>query len=203
MEMMMKLYYRPGACSLASHILLIANDIPYTLDKVDLKEKLTEDGGDFRRVNPKGYIPALELDDGEVLTENVAVLSYIATRGGIGLPKDGLAHWRVLETTTFITSELHKNFVPFFDPTADDAARERGRKLLTARFALADRQLGDRAFIVGDEFSIADAYLFVMISWAGRVGLAVPPNLEGYYRRLAKLPAVAAALEQEGLPVPA
>src|SRR4051812_18910294 len=115
----MKLYYSPGACSLADHIALIAAGIDHETEKVDLKVKTTETGRDYRQINPKGYVPALELDDGQILTENIAVLLYIAHSAGKLLP-EGFARWRVIEMTAFISTELHKNFKPLFDPQADD-----------------------------------------------------------------------------------
>src|SRR3954463_2562477 len=115
----MKLYYSPGACSLADHIALIAARIDHEIEKVDLKIKTTATGKDYRQINPKGYVPALELDDGQILTENIAVLLYIADSSGKLLPQ-GFAKWRVIETTAFISTELHKNFKPLFDPSANE-----------------------------------------------------------------------------------
>ena len=195
----MKLYYAPGACSLADHIALHEAGQTFDLVKVDLKAKTTEDGRDFTRINPKGYVPALELDDGETLTENIAVLSYIADLSGRLMPATGLAHWRVLETTAFISTEIHKSFKPFFNPKASEAEKDEARAMLTKRFGLMEARLGDRAFIVGEEMSIADCYLFVMLLWAAKNGLEVPEHLAGYRDRLKQRPAVRLALEHEGL----
>ena len=195
----MKLYYAPGACSLADHIALHEAGVEFDLAKVDLKAKTTESGEDFTRINPKGYVPALELDDGETLTENIAVLSYIAALSGTLMPAAGLPHWRVLETLAFVSTELHKNFKPFFNPAASDAERDEARKLLGKRFGLMEDRLGDRAFIVGEEMSVADCYLFVMLLWAKKQGLDVPERLSAYFERLARRPAVKLALEHEGL----
>jgi glutathione S-transferase len=196
----MKLYYSPGACSLADHIALIEGGLAFETEKVDLKEKRTETGEDYWRINPKGYVPALALDDGEILTENIAVLSYIADRGGKLMPKEGMLHWRVLETTAFVSTELHKNFKPFFKPAASDAEKDEARDMLAKRFGILEKQLGGRAFIVRDNMSIADCYLFVMLIWAKNiVKLPLPANLDGYYERLTQRPAIRTALADEGL----
>jgi glutathione S-transferase len=196
----MKLYYAPGACSLADHIALIESGLPFETEKVDLKTKRTASGGDYTKVNPKGYVPALGLEGGETLTENIAILSYIADKAATLMPAAGMPHWRVLETTAFVSTELHKNFKAFFTPTASDEEKAAAGDMLTKRFALVEDWLGDGAFIVGEEMSIADCYLFVMLFWAKtKVGLDLPPHLSGYYERLKALPSVARALADEGL----
>ena len=195
----MKLYYSPGACSLADHIALHEAGIAFDRVKVDLKTKATESGEDYTKVNPKGYVPALTLDDGETLTENIAVLSYIADLSGKLMPKDGMPHWRVLETLAFISTELHKNFKPFFKPDSSDLEKDEARALLLKRFGLLAEQVGGRAFIVGDEMSVADCYLFVMLMWAKKNGFDVPAPLAAYFDRLKQRPAVALALQHEGL----
>lgn len=195
----MKLYYHAGACSLADHIALAEAGLPYELVSVDLKAKTTEDGRDYRAINPKGYVPALELDDGEVLTENVAVLGYIAHEAGRLMPEHGLPHWRVLETTAFISTELHKNFKPFFNPASSQAEKDEAAKMLTGRFAILDRQLGERPFLLGEEMTVADAYLFVMLMWARNNKLDLPGGLGAYFERLRARPSVMKALQEEGL----
>ena len=196
----MKLYYTPGACSLADHIALVETGLPFETEKVDLKTKRTETGADFTTINPKGYVPALELDDGQILTENIAILSYVADKGGKLMPPAGMSHWRALEITAFVSTELHKNFKPFFSPGADDAQKEEAKSLLGKRFGLVEQQLGDRAFIVDSDMTIADCYLFVMLRWAKEmVGLSLPPHLTDYYERLKQRPAVQRALGDEGL----
>ncbi len=195
----MKLYYTPGACSLADHIALHEAGIAFDRIKVDLRAKTTETGEDFTKINPKGYVPALELDDGETLTENIAIMSYIADLSGKLMPAKGLPHWRVLETLAFISTEIHKNFKPFFSPAASDAERDEARKMLAKRFGLMEERLGDRAFIVGEEMSVADCYLFVMLMWAQKNALDIPAHLSGYFERLKQRPAVKLALEHEGL----
>lgn len=196
----MKLYYSPGACSLADHIALEEAGLAYDAIRVDLKAKTTEAGEDFTAINPKGYVPALGLDDGEILTENIAILSYIADKAGTLMPASGIGHWRVLEATAFISTELHKNFKPFFNPAASEAEKDEAKDTLAKRFGLLAAPLGDRAFLVGDEFSIADCYLFVMLMWAtGKVGMSVPGQLQSYFDRLKQRPAIARALAAEGL----
>ena len=196
----MKLYYAPGACSLADHIALIETETAYELEKVDLKTKQTENGEDYTKINPKGYVPALQLDDGETLTENIAILSYVATHSGTLMPPDGIAHWRVLETTAFISTELHKNFKPLLVPGSSSDEKDRAKETLAMRFELMEQRIGDRAFIVGEDMTIADCYLFVMLMWAKeKVGLTIPQHLNGYYERLKKRPSIARALHEEGL----
>jgi glutathione S-transferase len=198
----MKLFYSPGACSLADHIALIGSGLPFTLEKVDLQTKQTTSGIDYTQINPKGYVPALELDTGEVLTENIAILCYLSeTSGKLMPPKEGLNHWRALETLAFISSELHKNFKPFFNPNASAEEKAAGGELLLKRFGVIEKQLEGHSFILGDTFTIADCYLFVTLFWAigPKVGLSLPPSLLAYIDRLKQTPAVRTALEQEGL----
>jgi len=196
----MKLYYAPGACSLADHIALIESATTYELEKVDLKEKKTEHGDDYAKINPKGYVPALQLDDGEILTENIAILSFIAAHSGKLTPSDGIAHWRVLETTAFISTEVHKSFKPLFTPDsgADDQAN--AKKTLAKRFGYLEERIGEQGFILGESMTIADCYLFVMLKWAKeKGGMALPSRLSAYYERLAARPGVTRALNEEGL----
>ena len=196
----MKLYYAPGACSLASHIALIAAGLPFDRVKVDLKAKTTETGEDFKALNPKGYVPALQLDDGEMLTENIAVLSYIGAQAPALFPAEGMPHWRMLETLAFISTEIHKGFKPFFNPAASEAEKDEAHKALGQRFGLMEARLGDRAFIVGEDLGVADCYLFVTLFWATeKVKLDVPEHLAAYYQRLRGHPAVTQALDEEGL----
>lgn len=196
----MKLYYAPGACSLADHVALIEAGLPFETEKVDLKTKRTETDADYMSINPKGYVPALELDDGQLLTENIAVLSYIADRSGKLMPADGMPRWRVLEATAFVSTELHKNFKPFFTPGANDAQKDEARAVLQKRLELLEDGLGDRAYIVGGDMTIADCYLFVILMWAkDKVGISLPTRLDDYYARLKERPAVKKALRDEGL----
>lgn len=193
----MILYYAPGACSQASHIALIAAGLPHSLVKVD-RGRRTEDGRDFNLINPKGYTPALDLGDGTILTESLAILAYIADISGKLLAKDGVARWRALEATAFMTTEIHRNFIPFFrgGSEQDKAA---AAQALGIRFGTLDDQLGDQAFLLGEQMTIADCYLFIMLAWAAMMGVAVPPRLSDYFVRIKDSPAVARALAAEGL----
>ncbi|MGH6739733.1 MAG: glutathione S-transferase C-terminal domain-containing protein [Bradyrhizobium sp.] len=194
----MKLYYAPGACSLADHIALIAAGIDHSTEKVDLKVKTTESGKDYRTINPKGYVPALELDDGQILTENIAVLLYIAHSAHKLLP-DGFARWRVIETIAYISTEVHKSFKPLFDPNAENDAKGSAKQLIRQRLDYLEGLLGGRPFIVGDRMTIADCYLFVMLCWCRRCDIPLPKQLLAYFHLMEIEPAVAAAMTKEGL----
>ena len=194
----MILYYAPGGCSLADHIALIETALPYRLIRVD-RGKRTEDGRDFLTINPKGLLPALELDDGTVLTENLAILVYVAHRAGALLPENGLDRWRALEATSFMTTELHTNFRPFFHHDTTSVERAKARRLLVKHFATVAEQLADRPFLVGDQMTIADPYLVVMLMWAGKFEIEVPKRLSGYLERMKTTPSVVRALADEGL----
>nr|WP_113889119.1 glutathione binding-like protein [Roseiarcus fermentans] len=193
----MILYYAPGACSQASHIALIEAGLPHTLVRVN-RERRTEDGRDFAAINPKGYTPALKLDDGTILTENLAILAYIADLTGKLSPEDGLARWRALEATAFMTTEIHGQFRPFFSD-APEAETDKARRMLDKRFATLADQLGDKPFLASDQMTIADPYLFVMLSWAAMFGIEAPEPLVRYHARLKTLPSIARALAAEGL----
>jgi glutathione S-transferase len=195
----MKLYYSPGACSLADHIALAEAGLPYELAKVDLKAKRVEDGQDFTAVNPKGYVPALALDDGEVLTENIAVLSYIAEQAGALMPQGGLGRIRALEMLAFISTELHKSFKPFFKPDASQIEKDEAGKMIGKRLQTIADDLAGQDFLLGDQLSVADCYLFVMLTWARKNGLAFPAGLDAYFDRLKARPGFAKALSEEGL----
>jgi glutathione S-transferase len=193
----MNLFYHPGACSLASHIALIEAGMSYQLVTINM-EKRTGDGRDFMKINPKGFIPALELDDGTVLAESLAILVYIAHRGRALLPEDGLVRWKAIEDTSFMATEIHGNFKPFWK-NAPQTERDKGRQMLVKHFATIAQELGDRPFLVGDRMTIADPYLFVMLMWAARHGIEVPERFETYFARMKQIPSVARALAEEGL----
>jgi glutathione S-transferase len=195
----MKLYYSPGACSLATDIVLHEAELPATFVKVDLKSKKTENGDDFLTINPKGYVPALELDNGELLTENVAVLQYLASLVPRLLPQEGMAKWHGIEALAFVSTEVHKSFKPLFDPTAPEASKAKAKEVIAQRLGLLEKKLAGRDFIVGKEFTVVDAYLFVMLLWSKKQEVAVPAALTRYADTLAKRPSVAAALKMEGL----
>ena len=198
----MKLYYAPGTCALAPHIIVREAGLDVALEAVDLKQKRTARGHDYRLINRQGSVPALELDDGEVLTEAQVVLQYLAARAPkAGLaPAHGMAHWRLLETLAFIATELHKGFGPLWHKPAPEV-REAAIKHLAGRFALLEHKLDDKPYLLGD-YSIADAYAFVTMRWARHFGidLSGAPKLEAYFQRMLARPAVRQALEEEGLP---
>lgn len=193
----MILYYFPGGCSQACHIALIEGGLPHQLVKVG-RERRTEDGQDFNLINGKGYTPALELDDGTVLTEGLAILVFIAEQSGQLLAKEGLARWRALEATAFMSTEIHRNFIPLFRGGSEQEKAQAAQTLLM-RFGTLSEQLGEREFLVGTQMTIADCYLFIMLCWAARMGVAVPPRLDGYLTRMKQIPSVAKALVAEGL----
>jgi glutathione S-transferase len=193
----MKPYYTPGACSLADHIALREAGIAFDSERVDLKTKTTASGADFTAINAKGYIPTLVLDDGAVLTENIAVLDYIAGKApALGL--DGpLGRTRLLEALAYISTELHKSFKPFVRGASDADKAEAGAQITRRMTYLADRLGG--AYLFGDQPSAADCYLFVMLRWADRFGVAIPAPLVALRDRFAARPAAQAALAAEGL----
>ena len=193
----MKLYYSPGACSLASNIVLHEAKLPTTFVKVDIKAKKTETGADYKAINPKGYVPALELDDGDLLTENIAILQYLANLSPTLLPQDGKPKWHAIEALAFVSTEIHKAFKPLFDPSSSDEVKQKAKDLVAQRLTLLVPRLGQRAFIVGDEFTVVDAYLFVMLTWAKHQGVNVPPELVRYADTLGQRASVKEALELE------
>ncbi|GAB7555386.1 glutathione transferase GstA [Novosphingobium sp. 11B] len=195
----MKLFYAPGACSLADHIALAEAGLPFTLEKVDLKEKRTETGSDYTTINPKGYVPALALDEGTILTENIAILSYLADQSEKLAASPG-NRWKFLETIAFISTEVHKGFKPFFMPDSTDEAKNAAGDNLARRFAYLEAQLAERDYIVGDSFTSADCYLFVMLMWAQKKArLSLPDALTRYFDRLTQRPSIRQALSEEGL----
>ena len=198
----MKLYYSPGACSQAPHIVLHETGLSHDAVKVDLKEKRTEDGRDYRAINPKGSVPALELDNGEVLTENAVVLQYLGDRASLGdwLPPLGdFRRYRVLEWVNFITTELHKSFAPLFKADASDETKAFFRKVIGERLDYVEGQFAG-PYLMGNDPSLPDAYLFVIIGWAEKmIGLDRWPNLTAFRARMAERPAVRNVLRSEGL----
>ena len=198
----MKLYLAPGACSLADHIALHEAGLDFDRVRVDLKTKRTEDGRDYLTINPKGYVPALEFDDGEVLTENMAILSFVADTAPQLTPNGRFGHVRLLEMLAYISTEIHKGFKPFFKPDSTAAEKAAAGEMLGKRFGfLAERMKGD--YLFGERFTVADAYLFVMCLWAQKNGLTLPDPLPAFVARMKARPAVRLALEHEGLAAPA
>ena len=164
----MKLYYAPGACSLAPHIALQESGLPYELEKVDLRAKKTADGTDFNAINPKGYVPVLQLDNGEILTEGEALLAYIgelAPAARLIMPAGTMANYRVREWLAFIATELHKTFSPLFRPTTPEATRETQLEALRRRFGFVNDALTGKSFLTGEQFTVADAYLYTVLRW--------------------------------------
>ena len=196
----MKLYYAPGACSLSPHIALIEAG----LVKVNTKTRQFDGGGDFLAVNGKGYVPVLELDDGQRLTEGPAIVQYIADRkpeSGLAPKPGSLERVRVQEWLNFTTSEIHKAFSPLFSPDTPDDYKEIARKKIKARFDWLSTQLKDREFLVGNHYTVADGYLFVVLGWTDHVGMKLAdwPVLKAWHARIAQRPAVQQALKAEGL----
>ncbi|MCX5494647.1 glutathione S-transferase C-terminal domain-containing protein [Kaistia dalseonensis] len=192
----MKLIYFPAACSLADHIALIETKLAYDLVSIDHGKK-TADGRDFLAINPKGYIPALELDDGTILTENQVILAYIAEASGRLLP-EGIGRWRVLEALAFMSSEIHPAYLPFFKDFPE-VEKARARQKLAKSFAILEDQLGDQPFLFGDQLTIADCYLFWVLMVAPRSGVTLPERLNRYFARLKLRPSVVRAFAEEGL----
>lgn len=200
----MKLYFAPGACSLASHIVLCELGLPFTLERVNLRDKTIADGRDFRTINPLGYVPALELSDGEILTEGSAILFYLADlvpSAHLVPPAGEVSRYRLLAWLNFIGSELHKNFSPLFAKDTPAEYKPAVIERLAARFAHVDGVLAYSPYLADDSFSIADAYLFVVSNWASVVGfdLSPFPHLLAFRERILARPAVQAAMKSEGL----
>ena len=200
----MKLYYSPGACSLSPHIVAREAGIPLTLVRVDTKNKTTEAGDDYRAIQPKGYVPLLELDDSTRLSEGPAIVQYLADLAPAAklAPLNGtFERYRLQEWLNFVTSEIHKQFSPLFDPTMPDDAKAKFRDKLAGRFAWLAEQLNGRDYLMGSTFTVADAYLFTVLGWAKFTGpdLSRWPTLQAYVARVAARPQVQAALKAEGL----
>jgi glutathione S-transferase len=200
----MKLYYLTGACSLASNISLREAGLKFELVKVDRKTKKAADGLDFTEVNPKGYVPALTLDNGETLTENIAILQYVADRNPAAklAPAAGtMERYRLIEWLGFINSELHEGFSPLFRAEAHEAVKEYTRNNLTARLDYAQRALGTRSYLMGEQYTVADAYIFTVLGWGAHVGVDIGrwPQLKRLHERVGARPHTLEALKSEGL----
>ena len=200
----MKLFYAPGACSMSPHIVLEESGLPYSIEKVDLKSKRTETGVDYITINPKGMVPALQLDDGQILTEGQAIVQYLADKvpaKKLIPPVGSLERYRVAEWLSFIGAELHKQFGPLFHAGTSADYRTLAQASLLKNFGYVNQQLQGKKFLVGEQFSVADAYLFVMLSWAPHVKLDLSslPNLGGYAAAIRQRPSVVSTLKSEGL----
>jgi glutathione S-transferase len=200
----MKLYFSPGACSLSPHIVLLEAGLPFTTERVNIRKKLTASGADYAAINPKGYVPALELENGSLLTEGPAIVQYIADLA----PEKQLApaqgtveHYQMIEWLNYIGTELHKSYTPLFNPASGDDAKSAARALLAKRFGYVAQKLEGREYLVGDRFSVADAYLFTVANWAQVVqfDMSAWPVLKAFQDRIAARPAVQRAMRDEGL----
>jgi glutathione S-transferase len=198
----MKLYFSPGACSLASHIVLREAGLPFELVRVDTGVHKLKDGTDYYSINPKGYVPAIQLDDGQLLTEGAALLQYLgdlAPASGL-IPKAGtMERFRENEWLTFVSSEIHKGYSPLFNKDLKDDAKAVLRAKLEKRLASLDAHFATHKYLMGDSFTVADAYLYTVISWSGAVGIDISQwkNLSDYRQRVADRPKVREALQNE------
>ena len=200
----MKLYYSPGACSLSPHIALLEAGLPYDLVKVDLRAKKIENGDDYLKVNPKGQVPALVLDNGELLTEGPVIVQIIADKAAgknLAPSRDSAERYKLQEWLNYITGELHKNFGPMFSPVLADDAKAFFKDRVMGKFKYLESVLAGRDYLMGKQFTVADGYLFTMLTWADRMkfDLSAMPNLLAYKARVAARPKVQEALTKEGL----
>jgi glutathione S-transferase len=200
----MKLFYAPGACSLSPHIVLLEAGLPFTMEKVDLKTKKTEKGSDFATVNSKGAVPALQLDDGRVLTEGVAIVQYLADQKPDSklAPRAGsFERYQLAELLNYISTELHKGYSPLFNPGISADWKTAVLSNLDKKFQWLTEYLGTKNFLMGDTFTVADAYLFTILGWSSHVGvdLAKYHALNAYLARVGHRPKVQEALKAEGL----
>ena len=194
----MILYYSPGACSLADHIALHEAGMKFDLVKVDLKTHKLEDGRSFTEINPKGYVPALQFDDGEVLTENVAILSMIADKYPALMAPGQFGRYRLLEMLAYISTEIHKSFKPLFSPDSTEAEKTKAGDQIRKRLDVISTQLKG-PYLFGENLTAADPYLFVMLMWATKNGFRFPDSLKEFAERMRSRPTVQVALKHEGL----
>jgi glutathione S-transferase len=199
----MKLYYAPGACSLSPHIALLEAGLPYDLVKVDLRAKKLENGDDFLKVNPKGQVPVLALDSGELVTEGPVIVQMIADKAGKNLApaRDSEERYKLLEWLNYTTTELHKNLGPMFSPLLADDAKGFFKDRAMAKFKYLETALTGRDYLMGKQFTVADAYAFVLLGWTKptQIDLEKWPNLAAFHKRVGARPKVQEALQAEGL----
>jgi glutathione S-transferase len=200
----MKLYYSPGACSLSPHIVSRELGIPVELKKVNTKDKTVEGGGDYWKINGRGYVPALELDNGEILTEGPAIVQYLADQkpdAGLAPRAGSLERYLLQEWLNFLTSEVHKQFSPLFKPNTPEDYKPLAKQNIATRFDWLDQQLAGKDFLMGKQFTVADAYLFVLLNWTRptQIDLSKWPNLAAFHKRVGARPKVKEALQAEGL----
>lgn len=200
----MKLYYSPGACSMAPHIVARETGQKVDMVKVDIPNKKTEDGGDYWKINPKGYVPALVLDDGQVLTEAGVICQYLADRApgsGLMAPAGSLERYHQLEALNFAASEVHKQIGALFNPALTPDMRQVQLAVISRRLGSLEKMLENKQYIMGEKFSAADAYLFTVLNWTGlhKIDTSPWPNIRAYMARVAGRPAVQETLKAEGL----
>ncbi len=193
----MKLYYSPGACSLADHIALHEAGLSFEHERVDLKTGRTEHDGDYAAINPKGYVPALTLDSGETLSENIAILDWITQQAPQLAPGGTMGRTHLLEALAYISTEIHKGFKPFFSGASEDEKAKAGATITKRLAYLSDTMVGE--YLFGPDLSVADCYLFVMLLWARKNGVSTTPDLDAFRDRMAIRPAVQTAMRHEGL----
>ncbi|MBI5257463.1 MAG: glutathione transferase GstA [Burkholderiales bacterium] len=200
----MKLYYSPGACSLSPHIVLKESGLPFEAVLASTKTHKLADGTDYYTINPKGYVPLLELDDGQRLTEGPAIVQYIADQvpaQGLAPAAGTMARYRVMEWLNFISSEVHKSYSPLFNPAMPEEGKAVYRQRLLGRYQWLNEQLEGRQYLMGEQFTVPDAYLFTVTNWASRVGVDLSglAHLQAFMARMLARPAVQAAMKAEGL----
>lgn len=200
----MKLYYSPGACSLASHIALHESGLPFVIDKLNVPTKTTASGEDFMQINPKGYVPTIQFDDGTVLTEGAVILQYIADQcpaSGLAPKQGSMERYRLQEWLNYIAAEIHKSYSPLFNKAASEDIKTHARNMLNRRLPVVEMRLAEQPYLMGDSFTVADAYLFVVLGWSKLVGFDLSPydKIKDYLARIATRPAVLAAMKAEGL----
>ena len=200
----MKLYYSPGTCALSPHIVAHELSLPITLVKVDLKSKLTENGEDYRKINPNGYVPAVVFEDGKQLTEGPAIVQYLADlkpEHHLAPPAGSFDRYRLQQWLNFITSEIHKGFSPLFNPTFPENAKTVVKNQLVSRIDTVADHLAKQPYLIGEQFTVADAYLFVTLGWCSHVGIDLSrwPVLKSYVEKIANRPAVRKAMQEQGL----
>jgi len=202
--MSMKLFYKPGACSLSPHIALREAGLDFTMEKVDLAAKTTEHGADYLAINPKGQVPAIQLEDGSLLTEGVAIVQFIADKVSdrqLLAPAGSMTRYHTLEWLNYIATELHKGFTPLFRPDTPEEFKPIARKALEKKLQYIDDELADKQWLLGLRFTVADAYLFTVLRWAYAIKLDMSAfsNIASYMERVKARPGVAAALAAEGI----
>jgi glutathione S-transferase len=196
----MKLFYSPGSCSLAPHILIRELGLDIAAEKITMRpQRVTASGEDYFKINPKGAVPALEISPSEILTENAVILQYLGDlKPGVLLPESGLPRYRVLEATNFVSTEIHKSFSPLFSPDMTPEWRAGQIEMIKKKLALLETVLGDRDYLTG-AFSAADAYAFVVLRWTDKQEIALSPKLAAYRERIGARPKVKQAMEEQGL----